>query len=137
MNSVSNRKVGAAGKGAFPETPNVAEATHGPGSPKLEGVAEAIVSSSTGVRRRAPEEPFQLCQSDDIGINTVSRCVRSSIPHKSHPASTGELPSDAADLVLGPDSDLSKSGDHVVLCSSSNNARLDRVSESPSTMLHS
>ena len=137
MNSVSKRKVGAAGKGAFPETPNVAEATHGPGSPKLEGVAEAIVSSSTGVRRRAPEEPFQLCQSDDVGINTVSKCVRSSISHKSHLASTGELSGDAADLVLGPDSDLSKNGDHVVLCSSSNDARLARVSESPSALLHS
>lgn len=140
MNSVSKRKVGAAGKGTFPGTPSVTEATHGPGSPKLEGVAEAVVSSSTGVRRRAPEEPFLLCQTDDVGINNVSKCVRSSISYKNHLASTGELP-DAADLVLGPDlgpdSDLSKNRNQIVLCSSSNDARLARVSDSPSALLHS
>jgi hypothetical protein len=88
------------------------------------------------VRPRAPEEPFLFHQSDDIGVNTVSECVRSSISHK-RPPSTGEHP-DATDLVLGPDSDLSTNRDHTVLCSSSaHDARLVQISESPSALLHS
>jgi hypothetical protein len=135
VNGVSKRKVGAAGKGAFSGTLGVPEATHGPESPKLEGVVEAILSSSTGVRPRAPEEPFLFHQSDDIGVNTVSECVRPSISHK-RPSSTREL-SDATDLVLGPDLDLQQIATTLVLCSSSHDARLAQVLSRPLALLHS
>lgn len=134
MNGVSKKKIRSAAKGAFSASPIVAEASHGPSSPKLEGLAEAILSSSTGVRPSATEEPLLLCQSD-IGVNTVSECVRSSIRHE-RCSSTRELPN-ATDLVLGPDSNLRTDRDHLVLCSSSHGARLVQVSESPSALLHS
>jgi hypothetical protein len=136
VNNASKRKVGSAGKGAFPGTPSAAGTTNGPGSPKLEGVAEAILSSSTGVRARAPEEPFLFCQSDGVGVNTVSECARSPISQKI-PPSTGEHP-DATDLVLDSNSDfLSTNRDDTVLYSSSHEARLVPISESPSALLHS
>jgi hypothetical protein len=132
VNGVSSKKkVGPAAKGAFFGSPTVAEPTHESGSPKLEGLAEAILSSSTGVRPSAAEEPFQ----SDVGVNTFSECERPSIPHKRR-SSTREL-SDATDLVLGPNLDLRTNRDHLVFCSSSHGARLAQVPESSFALLRS
>ena len=128
MNGVSSKKkVGPAAKGAFFGSPIVAEPTHGSGSPKLEGLAEAILSSSTGVRPSAAEEPLQ----SDVGVNTFSECESPSIRR----SSTKEL-SDATDLVR-PNLDLRTNRDHLAFGSSSHGARLAQVPESPSTLLHS
>ncbi|KAF8262275.1 hypothetical protein EI94DRAFT_1744011 [Lactarius quietus] len=134
MNGVSKKKFGATARGAFSGPPIVAEANHGSGSPKLEGLAEAIPSSSTGVRPGAAEEPLLFCQSD-VGDNAVSECVGMSFPPKRR-SSTRELP-DATGLILGPDSDLRTDRDNLLLCSSSHGTRLVQVSESPSALLHS
>ncbi|KAH9065447.1 hypothetical protein EDB87DRAFT_1070408 [Lactarius vividus] len=125
-NGASKKKIGAAAKGAPSATRT--------GSPKLKGLAEAIVPSSTCAPPSAAEDPFLLYQSD-VGDNAVSESVRPSIAHKNR-SSIREL-SGAADLALFPDSDLQTDRDHVVLYSSSHGARLVRVSESPSALLHS
>ncbi|KAH8998612.1 hypothetical protein EDB92DRAFT_1836179 [Lactarius akahatsu] len=133
-NVVSKKKTGAAAKGAPSATPIVAAAAHESGSPKLEGLAEAIEPNSTRAPPSAGEDPFLLYHSD-VGGNAVSECVRPSIARKNR-SSIREL-SGAADLALVPDSDLQTDRDHLVPYSSSHGARLVRVSESPSALLHS
>ncbi|KAH9002551.1 hypothetical protein EDB86DRAFT_2896519 [Lactarius hatsudake] len=130
-NGISKKKMGAAAKGTLSATPIVAAAVHGSSSPKLEGLAEATEPNSTRAPPSAAEDPFLLYQSD-VG-DTGS--VRPSIAHKNR-SSIREL-SGAADLALVPDSDLQTDRDHVVLYSSPHGARLVRVSESPSALLHS
>lgn len=118
-------------KGALSGSPIVAASTHGPGSPKVAGLEEAIVPSSTGVPPSAVEDRF-LVYPSDLGVNAVSESVRSSISQ-----STRELPG-AADLIQVPNSDLQTNHEHLVLCSSlPHRARLVQVSESPSALLHS
>ncbi|KAH9042159.1 hypothetical protein EDB85DRAFT_1233548 [Lactarius pseudohatsudake] len=124
----------AAAKGAPSATPIAAAAAHGSGSPKLEGLAEAIEPNSTCAPPSAGEDPSLLYHSD-VGGNAVSECIRPSIARKNR-SSIREL-SDAADLALVPDSDLQTDRDNLVLYSSSHDARLVRVSESPSVLLHS
>ncbi|KAH9080573.1 hypothetical protein EDB83DRAFT_2340172 [Lactarius deliciosus] len=125
---------GAVAKGAPSATPIIAAAAHGSSSPKLEGLAEAIEPNSTCAPPSAAEDRFLFYQSD-VGDNAVPGCVRPSIAHKNR-SSIREL-SGTADLALVPDSDLQTDTDHVVLYSSPHGARLVRVSESPSALLHS
>ncbi|KAH9179207.1 hypothetical protein EDB89DRAFT_781701 [Lactarius sanguifluus] len=133
-NGVSKKKMGAAAKGAPSATPIVAAATHRSGSPKPDGLAEAIEPNSTYAPPSAAEDPLLLYQSD-VGDNAVSECVRPSITHKNR-SSIREL-SGTADLALVPDSDFQADRDHVVLYSSPHGTRVVRVSESPSALLHS
>ncbi|KAI9443187.1 hypothetical protein H4582DRAFT_1923019 [Lactarius indigo] len=131
-NGVSKKKTGATAKGAPSATPIVAATAYETDSPKLDGLAEAIVPCSTCTPPGTAEDPSLLYQSD-VGDNTVSESVRPSITRKNR-SSTRELPG-AADLVLVPDPDLQTK--NRVFYSSPHGARLVRVSESPSALLHS